>query len=190
MDAYRTTRHPAVVAVVSLLLLHCWANRPSVVLISTPQRVGSVLCTGRIVTSRSGWVRCQAAEDIVLGNQTIPRGSTIRFDPAVNPPRIHWALERDTTIQGHRCKAGADWGAGFHANGMLRSCGLVETERIDGVLCAKAGFTKPTYFHENGRLRSCQLAQRTTIGACSFAKGEIAVFAADGQPVCSRWLSD
>lgn len=180
------TRRPALVAVVSLLLLHCSANRPSAVQTSTPQRVGSVLCTGRIVTVRSGWVGCQAAEDIVLGNQTIPRGSTIRFHPAIDPPQIHWALEEDMMVQGHRCKAGADWGASFHANGLLKSCGLVETERIDGVLCAKAGFTKPTYFHENGRLRSCQLAQKTTIGACSFAEGEIAVFATDGQPVCSR----
>src|SRR5437870_67050 len=89
-------------------------------------------------------------------------------------------LSRDTHIQGHLCRGGADaWETGFYPNGRLRLCWLADDEELGGVACRRAtiwadvtGGSVGLWLWENGRLRQCEAAARFRVGGRAAKKGD------------------
>jgi hypothetical protein len=79
--------------------------------------------------------------------------------------------------------------AGFHPDGSLDYCFLVDRETIDGLQCEEGTFWGEVtggvivQFHPDGKLKSCRLAADATIAGQTFKKGKRIWLDEEGKPM-------
>ena len=125
--------------------------------------------------------------DITFAGATIPARTTVFY--AADGKIEKMFLFRDTMIEGHLCRGGADaWETAFHPNGRLRVCWLAKDETIDRIPCRRATFWADVtggrvgvQLHEDGHLARCEAARAFTLGTCRGRKGDGVVVDAAGR---------
>ena len=145
-----------------------------------PRIIQGVPCSGYARLDPNGRLEsCILAEEHAFGPAVLPANTQIRhFRPDGTPQDVH--LGHDTRFDGHFCRGEGPggWMAGFHPDGRLDYCFLVDRETIDGVPCEKGTFWGEVTggvivrFHADGKLKSCRLAADAIVAGESFEKGK------------------
>lgn len=125
--------------------------------------------------------------DITFAGATIPARTTVFY--AADGKIEKMFLSRDTVIQGHLCRGGADaWETAFYPSGHLRLCWLAKDETIDRIPCRRATFWADVtgsrvgvWLHEDGHLARCEAARAFTLGTCRGRKGAGVVVDGEGK---------
>ena len=145
-----------------------------------PREIQGVPCTGYASFGPDGRLAgCILSREHAFGPLLLPANTQIRrFYEEGTPKDVH--LGQDTVLDGHRClgRGPGEWMAGFHPNGRLAFCFLVDSETIDGVPCTRGSFWGDltggviVRFHDNGRLATCRLAADVTLAGQVVKKGK------------------
>jgi len=158
--------------------------------LATPRIVQGVPCSGYVRFDAEGRLEsCILSQEHTFGPAVLPANTQVRhFRPDGTPEDVH--LGHDARYDGHLCRGEGpgSWMTGFHPDGGLKYCFLVDRETIDGFLCERGTFWGEVTggviveFHPDGKLESCRLAADATVAGQAFRKGQRVWLDAEGKP--------